>query len=151
MSSERRGAGRRGRGRPKRPAAERKDRLIQTRVDGDLEETLREAARRQRMTVSQLIRNLLEDTYHVVDGVVADARHLAQVVSRDARAVASAARGRRDPLGDVEAWQEVVMGRLQSCARCGAALARGDKGFMGLSDQPGSPRLWLCVLCGASL
>jgi hypothetical protein len=140
------------RGRPPRPAAERKDRLIQTRVDGDLEETLREAARQQRMTVSQLIRNLLEDTYTVVDGVVADAKHLAKVVSSDARAIALAARGRRDQVAAVEAWQEVVLGKLQTCARCGTTLTRGDKGLMGVtSDRPGAPRLWLCTDCGRSL
>jgi hypothetical protein len=150
MSSVGKKRGRRGR--PRRPAAERKDRLIQTRVDGELEETLREAARRQRMTVSLLIRNLLEDTYQVVDGVVADARTLAAVVTRDARAVAAAARGRRgDPTADVEAWQEVVLGRLQTCARCGATLTRGDKALMGIADRPGARRMWLCPTCGNQL
>ena len=50
----------------------RKDRLIQTRVPRDLEATLRLEARRRRLTVSHLIRSVLEDAFDLVDDVVAD-------------------------------------------------------------------------------
>ena len=49
-----------------------KDRVVQTRVPRDLEATLKEEARRRRLTVSHLIRNVLEDAFDLVDGVVAD-------------------------------------------------------------------------------
>ena len=45
----------------------RKDRLIQTRVPRDLESTLKREARRRRLTVSHLIRNVLEDAFQLVD------------------------------------------------------------------------------------
>ncbi len=50
----------------------RKDRLIQTRVPEDLETTLKEEAERRRLTVSHLIRSILEDTFQLVDDVVTD-------------------------------------------------------------------------------
>ena len=53
--------------------SERKDRLLQTRVPEKLETTLKDEARRRRTTVSQVIRSILEDTFHLVDGVVANA------------------------------------------------------------------------------
>ena len=49
---------------------ERKDRLIQTRVPESLESALKREATRQRLGVSQLVRNILEDTLHIVGGVV---------------------------------------------------------------------------------
>ncbi len=77
----------------------RKDRLIQTRVPEDLESTLKREARRRRLTVSHLIRNILEDTFQLVDDVVAnvdeivtDSVELAKRVSRDAKRVADAMR-----------------------------------------------------------
>ena len=77
----------------------RKDRLIQTRVPRDLESTLKREARRRRLTVSHLIRNVLEDTFQLVDDVVAnvdeivtDSVELARRVGRDARRVADAVR-----------------------------------------------------------
>jgi hypothetical protein len=77
----------------------RKDRLIQTRVPEDLESTLKREARRRRLTVSHLIRNILEDTFQLVDDVVAnvdeivtESVELAKRVGRDAKRVAEAVR-----------------------------------------------------------
>lgn len=80
----------------------RKDRLVQTRVPRDLEDRLKDEARRQRLSVSQFVRHLLEDTLDLVDGVltnvddiVADSVGLADRVRRDAaRVVKTARKGR---------------------------------------------------------
>jgi hypothetical protein len=140
------------RGRTPLPEGERKARLIQARVDEDLDEVLRGAAKERRVTVSQLVRNVLEDTFRLVDHVVADAAHLTASVKRDARRIAESARGQaRDPVDHVDAWQEVVLGKDQVCARCRDQLPRGRKALMGVTDVPGAPRLWLCAPCGKKL
>src|SRR5262245_40869723 len=153
------------RGRAPLPEAERKAKLIQTRVDDQLDEALRDAAKERRVTVSQLIRNVLEDTFHLVDTVVADAAQLGANVKRDAKRVAAAARGkprepvdlievgrvRRTAIEDVEAWQEVRIGKPAACERCMELLNRGDKAMMGISDDPSAPKVWLCEKCGARL
>lgn len=155
------------RGRRPRPAAERKDRVIQTRVPQDLEATLRDAADQNRVSVSQLIRNVLEDTFHLVDNIVADSASLVDTVRRDAQRIAASARRASSAsmpqhpaaeasspttaLDEIDAWQEVVVNRPGQCAQCGTALARGQRAFRGLSSVPGAPPAWLCPACLESL
>jgi len=88
--------------RSRRRPTERKDRLIQTRVAEDLEQTLKREAARRRLTVSHLIRNTLEDAFNLVEDVtqnvgqlVSGSVELAAAVSRDARRIASIVRGQR--------------------------------------------------------
>ncbi len=153
--------------------SERKDRLIQTRVPEKLETTLKDEARRRRTTVSQMIRNVLEDTFDLVDGVVAnvdqivtDSVELAHRVGRDARKIGKLGQDTLrdlsspccDPLPDaearlahVQAWNEVVLNQSIPCSKCGAELSRGSRVFTGLSDDPDKPRAWLCARAVASL
>lgn len=166
----------------------RKDRLIQTRVPRELETTLKEEARRRRLTVSHLIRSVLEDTFELVDGVVADvdeivsdSARLARNVRRNAQRLVSPGRDRADrtrrrtrgrgrpapPRADtatepeaeaartgfpgVYAWNELVLNRPATCSACGARIARGERGFFGLCDEPDAPRPWLCARCVEAL
>lgn len=76
----------------------RKDRLIQTRVPQDLESTLKDEARKRRLSVSHLIRNVLEDTFDLVDNVVeevdrvvADGKHVAQTLRGSAERIRATA------------------------------------------------------------
>lgn len=48
----------------------RKDRLIQTRVGEQLEQAIKDEAKKRRVTVSHLLRNVLEDCFNLVEGVV---------------------------------------------------------------------------------
>jgi len=182
-----------------RRTSRRKDRLIQTRVPSDLESTLKEEARKRRLSVSHLIRNILEDAFQLVDGVVVevdnlvtDSVGLAEQLKREAQRLAAGARGltkasraasdtrgapeparprRRTragsraasrapargagggsaPLDVVSAWNPVVLNRSARCSRCGAELSRGGRAFVGLSDDPGAPRVWLCPDCAERL
>jgi hypothetical protein len=97
---------------PRKDAASRKDRLIQARVPRGLASTLQHEARRRRLSVSHLIRNVLEDTFQLVDHVVAevdnlvsDSVELASQVRRDAAQIARTARrgiGRERQGSDLE-------------------------------------------------
>ncbi len=146
--------------------SERKDRLIQTRVPEKLETTLKDAARQRRTTVSQMIRNILEDTFDLVDGVVAnvdqivtDSVELAHRVGRLGQdTLRDLGAPCRDPLPDaeervshVQAWNEVVLNQTVACTKCGAELPRGSKACTGLSDRDDKPRAWLCLKAVESL
>src|SRR5437773_3370609 len=76
-----------------------KDRLIQTRVPEKLENALKEEAKKRRLTVSHLIRNMLEDTLDLVDTVATglddiarSSAGIAEQVARDAGKIAAVAR-----------------------------------------------------------
>lgn len=143
--------------------SERKDRLIQTRVPEKLESTLKQAALKRRTTVSQMIRNILEDTFDLVDGVVAsvdaivsDSVELAQQVGRDVRRMGEAKARTRPPcqaplsdagprLAGVHAWQAVVLNRPVACARCGLELPRGCDAYRGVGDGPADAESFVCA------
>jgi hypothetical protein len=104
MTIRRRVKRRRG---PNKPADERKDYLIQARVPRDLDEVLKQDAKRRRLSVSHLIRNVLQDTYELVDGVIGDVDQIVQDsvklsgrVTRDAKQIARSAAGLRERATD---------------------------------------------------
>ncbi len=146
----------RRRGRRPAPEDERKDRVIQARVPEDLENTLKEAAEKRRMSVSHLIRNVLEDTFTLVDNIVADSSALVEQVSRDARRVAKSVRGDCEPnrsvskaqlLESIDAWQDVIVNRPGRCIECDSELKRGQRAYRGLSQLNGNESVWLCGNC----
>lgn len=63
---------RKKRGRKRADSSRRKDRLIQTRVGARLERAIKTEAENRRVTVSHLLRNVLEECFHLVDDVVDD-------------------------------------------------------------------------------
>lgn len=93
----------RHRKRTARKRKELKDRLIQTRVPQGLESTLKEEAEKRRLSVSHLIRNVLEDAFHLVDDVVSGAERIAEdsvelagQVAEEAGRIAKSVRGATD-------------------------------------------------------
>lgn len=145
-----------GRGRRPKPDQQRKARVIQTRVPEDLESTLKQAAEKRRMTVSHLIRNVLEDTFNLVDHIVADSSALVEQVSRDAKKVASSVRGEPQPgqledvnqlMDAVDSWQDVILNKAVNCVQCGTELSRGKRAYRGISSDDQYQPVWLCGNC----
>ena len=143
------------RGRKALPGGERKDRLIQTRVADDLDATLREEAKKRRLSVSQLIRNVLEDTFNLVDDVMTEAGKLAQTVRRDAARIRDSAQGLAragaNPLEKVESWHLVILSGDTRCSRCKADLSSGEPASMGVSADPTMRPLWICQTCRSQI
>lgn len=120
----------RQRTRRQRRRAARKDRLIQTRVDEDLEQALKREAAKRRLTVSHLIRNTLEDTFHLVEDVTNDVGQivsgsveLAEAIGRDARRFADIVRGRPSDESNDQQTQRTQAGR----AGGGGGAETGDE------------------------
>lgn len=118
----------------------RKDRLIQTRVDRRLQKVLIEQARSRRISVSNLVRNVLEDAFG-----------LAQPGAGPMVVEPPAAVEPPPPLDHVLAWNPVILGREAECSRCARSLDAGDRALLGLSDDPEADKAWLCVECGDDL
>jgi hypothetical protein len=117
----------------------RKDRLIQTRVDRRLQQVLLDEARRRRVSVSNLVRNVLEDAFGLADPDVGN-------VIDDLTPAPPP-----PELDHIYAWNAVVLGRDATCSRCARPMPSGQHAFIGLSEDPNAPRAWLCTECGEDL
>lgn len=120
----------------------RKDQLIQTRVDRRLQKVLIEQARSRRISVSNLVRNILEDAFGL--GVPGPAGEPEDEAEAEPSKPAPA-------LDHIYAWSSAILGREAACSRCGRALEAGGHALMGLSEDAAAPRAWLCPTCGEDL
>ena len=134
---------------PPHPDDEQKDRVIHTRVPESLEAELRKRAQDLGMSVSNLVRNVLNHTFGLVGDVVADGHAVARAV------------GARKPAGvpvppvppvpppelhDVLAWQPMVLGKNAVCAKCNDLLPKGRDAALGLAEHGGG-RVIVCATC----
>lgn len=115
----------------------RKDRLIQTRVDRRLQKVLVDQARSRRISVSNLVRNILEDALGLRPEAAAEPEPAAVDAGPN--------------LDHVYAWNSVILGRDAECSRCRRALEVGGRALVGLSEDPTAARAWLCPACGKDL
>lgn len=192
---------RKRRGRRKTDSSRRKDRLIQTRVGERLEQAIKAEAKRRRLTVSHLLRNVLEESFNLVDEVVddvdtvvSDSLKLAHKVTTDVKRAARRSRRShkynrfdetptddeaverengvetdnrapiddteavidlepvgneigKNPLSHIYAWNKVILSQKALCSLCNSVIEKGEGGYVGLSDEPGHGRSWLCESC----
>ena len=119
---------------------DRKERWLHTRISEPLEEALKREARRRRLPVSLLVRQVLEGALDLVEEIVETSLGAATAAQR------AASRRPAPDVSDVYGWQELILGRAGACARCGTGLAVGATAFRGLREQSGPP-IFSCNAC----
>jgi len=117
-----------------------KERWLHTRISETLEDALKREARRRRQPVSLLVRNVLEGALDLVEDIV----ETSIAASRGHRR--STSNGPASDLDDVYGWQELVLNRSATCARCEARLAAGAGAWRGLRERQ-APPVFLCAPC----
>src|SRR5689334_23203252 len=128
---------------PRVHRGDRQARWLHTRISEHLEDALKREARRRRLPVSLLVRNVLEGALDLVGDIVEGSLH----VARRSEGIARAATRGRDAAGnDVYGWQELILNRAAACARCAATLGAGATAYRGLRDGAGPP-VFQCVAC----
>jgi hypothetical protein len=128
--------------------AERKERVIHTRVPESLEAELRKRAQELGVSVSNLVRNVLGHAFGLVGDVVADSHAIARAARGERSEAAKpgpAAEPPPDP-GDVLAWQPIVLGKNAVCSRCNDLLPRGRDAAIGVAEHGGG-RVIVCTTC----
>lgn len=108
----------------------RQERWLHARITESLEDALKREARRRRLPVSLLVRNVLESALDLVEDIVETSMGVRP----------------GDGLDSVYGWQELILNRAAACARCAATLGAGAVAYRGLSDRAGRA-VFLCAAC----
>lgn len=126
----------------------RKDRVLQARIPTHLDEELRDRAERLGLSVSTVVRNVLLNTFNLVEGMVADSAEIARVIQQ--RQLKPLQLGQEeDPEEEVLGWQEAILNRNGVCQQCNTILPKGVRAAIGLPAH-GTPPL-LCLACLAEI
>jgi hypothetical protein len=166
-SDSRRGARHGGRHRRR---GHRKERVLHTRISEPLAEDIRRMADDLRVPVSNLVRNVLEEAFAVVETVSENVGDLIEDVVDEAertreRIRRQRGRGRRRPAAadasspdadaaraprrehpEVLGWQPLIFNRAQVCSDCEEPIERGERGFVGMKAS-GLSDIHLCRDC----
>jgi hypothetical protein len=134
-----------------------KDRVLQARIPEELDEELRDRAEQLGLSVSTVVRNVLFNTFNLVEGVVSDSADIARAItgqkvppsslSPPVPAIPEAAVPRPDSA--ILGWQEAVLNKNGVCEKCNAILPLGERAAIGVPAQP-RPVL-MCLDCLAAL
>lgn len=115
--------------------AEKKEKVIHTRIPAALEEQIKRLAEGLRVPVSNLVRNMLEDAIEMTRRV------------RDHMPGQTPNRAGKNPLDQVFAWQDLTLNKETPCGRCSTTLAAGQQAFLGMTDSPQDGRTFICSDC----
>ena len=153
----------------------RKERVLHTRISEPLAEDIRRMAEDLRVPVSNLVRNVLEEAFSVVEAVTVNVGDLIEDVAEEAERTRGRIRSRRhrsrryyrghhreaaqEPPSvppedrveraehpDVVGWQPLILNQPRSCADCEEPIERGERGFAGMTAS-GLSETWLCRDC----
>jgi hypothetical protein len=145
----------------------RKERVLHTRISEQLAEDIRRMAEDLRVPVSNLVRNVLEEAFDVVDSVSDNVGDLVEEVVEEAERARDRIRARRRHgyvrrsrpfaagAGENEApehpaypevigWQPLIFNQGRRCSDCDAEIGVGERGFAGVAAGGLSPH----ALCG---
>jgi hypothetical protein len=144
--------------------------VLHTRISEELAEDIRRIADDLRVPVSNIVRNVLEEAFSMVETVTENMGDLVDEVVDEAEAARERiverhgrrgsrrreAQRRRAPApaesagGDDEilGWQPLMLHRSQNCADCDALLERGEHAFVAVTARGVSAR-FACAACVA--
>jgi hypothetical protein len=109
----------------------RKERVIHTRVPESLDSEIKRRAGRLGLSVSNLVRNVLENTFGLVEDIVADSAEIARSARGDLRAAPAAS-------PTVLGWTVAVLNVNAVCDRCNAILPKGTQAGIGVVQGSGA-------------
>lgn len=117
---------------------------MQARIPEQLDDELRNHAKELGLSVSTIVRNVLLNTFDLVEGVVTDSSQIARTLTGWAAAPSS-------PVAEdtVIGWQEAILNRNGVCEQCNVILPVGQRAAIGV---PASARATLlCLECLGAL
>ena len=128
---------------------EKKERVLHTRVPQSLDRHLKRRARSLGLSVSTVVRNVLLNTFGLVEDIVTDGANLAFTIAGDdepAHPRPSSRQARATNGAAIVAWQPVILNLNAVCRECNALLPRGTRAAIGVGAEPG-PQAIICEAC----
>jgi hypothetical protein len=126
---------------------ERKEKVIHTRISESLDEEIRRRATGLGVSVSNLVRNVLLNTFGLVEDIMADGAEIARASRDDARQPpTNRAAGASPEAAPVMGWQKIVLNLNAVCTQCNAILSKGKDAAVAVRDGDG-PRTVICMSC----
>jgi hypothetical protein len=150
--------------------------VLHTRISEPLAEDIRRMAEDLRVPVSNLVRNVLEEAFSVVEAVTDNVGDLIDDVAKEAERTRNRIRSRRRAgqrprwqagstaereeadderaappvpraeFPEVVGWQPLILNQLRRCADCEEPIERGERGFAGMTAG-GLADVYLCGDC----
>jgi hypothetical protein len=132
------------------PPNDRKERVIHTRVAEDLDEEIKRRAQNLGVSVSNLVRNILQNTIGLVEDIILDGAETARAARRGGSPEAAAAPEPGAATPRILGWQPAVLALNALCDACNAILPRGSRAGIAILDRPGPPS-FRCERCLAEI
>jgi hypothetical protein len=143
--------------------------VLHTRISEELAEDIRRMAEDLRVPVSNIVRNVLEEAFSVVETVTENVGDLIEDVIDEAEAAAERIRVRKRertrshayapeppeppappappaPPDGVIGWQALILAQPQACDACARPLERGASAYAGVTRH-GVGDIWRCADC----
>jgi len=110
----------------------KQNKILHTRVPKDLYDKVSSKARKHRVTISNLVRNIVED-YLEIQGDVFDA-------------IDGKIREKLDKKESVIGYQQITLEKNTICQICGEKIKKGEVAFVGFLENSAS-RIIACLKC----
>jgi len=124
----------------------KRERVIHARVPESLDDEIKRKANDLGVTVSNLVRDVLENAIGLVEDIVSDSAQVARA-ARGEPVKARSARSRSGS-GQILGWQVAQLNVNAVCDTCNAILPKGTQAGIGIVDD--GPRPFRCEGCLAS-
>jgi hypothetical protein len=114
-------------------------------VPEHLDDEIKRRAGRLGLSVSNLVRNVLQNAFGLVEDIVHDSAEIARSARSDAAGVSRGVQ-RMAASNRVLGWQTVLLNLNAVCERCNAILPKGGEAAIGVVDGAG-PKPIRCTAC----
>jgi len=131
----------------RRGQSKTKDRVLQARIPEQLDDELRGRAEQLGLSVSTIVRNVLLNTFDLVEGVVTDSTEIARALTKPnaPNTNVPAETPPADSVATVIGWQKILLNRNGVCEECNTILPLGEDAAVGVPTGPRA--LLLCLTC----
>jgi len=131
----------------KRSTQNPKDKILHTRIPGQLDQHLRDRADNLGLSVSSIVRNVLLNTFELVEDVVNDSANIAKSFSSTGADISKSLNStlRKTAPLNVYGWQSMTLNLNAVCHECNAILKKGSTAGIGIPAT--EPMVFICKKC----